>query len=40
MIYIVRHGKTSWNKEKIIAEKSDILLSDDGITIGINVKFF
>lgn len=31
MIYIIRHGKTIWNKEKKIAGRKDIPLCEEGI---------
>lgn len=30
MLYIIRHGKTDWNKERKLQGKSDIPLNDEG----------
>ena len=30
-LYVVRHGKTNWNIEKLIQGKTDIELNEEGI---------
>ena len=32
-LYILRHGETDWNKEKLLQGKSDVPLNEKGRTL-------